>query len=143
MNSFASPSQLVLNYIRAFNSRDERSMRSSFSPSLVTIHPDDPSLDVSSSEPFITRMMSLWDKDFCYDLRDLNESRSLLHSSSSSIVFAEFSIGVLGFPPVATELVRYKCTQFIDEFTVYKIFNPKHPGYQLQKKSLPTSVERD
>ena len=88
-------------------------------------------------------MMSLWDKDFCYDLRDLNESRSLIHSSSSSIVFAEFSIGVLGFPPVATELVRYKCTQFIDEFTVYKIFNPKHPGYQLQKKSLPTSVERD
>jgi len=134
MNSFASPSQLVLNYIRAFNSRDERSMRSSFSPSLVTIHPDDPSLDVSSSEPFITRMMSLWDKDFCYDLRDLNESRSLIHSSSSSIVFAEFSIGILGFPPVATELVRYKCTQFIDEFTVYKIFNPKHPDYKKKKK---------
>ena len=143
MTTAISPVQLVLNYIIAFNARDERAMRSSFSPSLITTHPDDPTLDVSSSEPFITRMLSLWDKDYCYQLRDLTESRSLIHSSPSSIVFAEFSIGVLGFPPAATELVRYRCTQFIDEFTVYKIFHPKHPGYQLQEKSLSTSVERD
>ena len=143
MNSFASPSQLALNYIRAFNSRDEQAMRSSFSSSLITTHPDEPTLDVICLEPFIARMLSLWDKNYYYYLRDLAESHSLMHVSSSAIVFAEFSIGVLGLPPVATELVPYRCTQFIDEFTVYKIFHPKHPGYQLQERSLPTSVERD
>jgi hypothetical protein len=62
MNSFASPSQLVLNYIRAFNSRDDQAMRSSFSSSLITTHPDEPTLDVICLEPFIARMLSLWDK---------------------------------------------------------------------------------
>jgi len=34
MTTAISPVQLVLNYIIAFNARDERAMRSSFSPSL-------------------------------------------------------------------------------------------------------------
>lgn len=143
MNHSTSPGELVLAYLNAFNSRNIDGLRASFSPSLVTIHPDDPTLDVASAEPFITRMTALWEKNYYYHLRDLVESRSLISSPSFSIVFAEFSIGVLGLPPVATELVRYRCTQLIDEFTVYKIFNPKHSYYQLQEKCLPTSIERD
>ena len=136
MNHSTSQGQLVLSYFIAFNSRNIHGMRASFSSSLVSIHPDDQTLDVASAEPFITRMTSLWEKDYYYHLRDLAEPRSLISPPSCSMVFAEFSIGVLGLPPVATELARYRCSQLIDEITVYKIFHPTHPYYQLHEKSL-------
>ena len=130
---------LVLTYLSAFNTRDESTMRSCFSPSLVTIHPDDPSLDVTTSAPFIERMISLWRKDFYYQLRDLSEVKMPNHNSLSSVVFAEFSIGKQNLPPAATELVRYRCSDLINEITVYKIFNPKHSIYCVPLKKYPSS----
>ena len=128
-----------MTYLSAFNTRDESTLLSCFSPSLVTIHPDDPSLDVTTSAPFIDRMISLWRKDFYYQLRDLSEVKMPNDIFSSSIVFAEFSIGKQNLAPVATEFVRYRCSDLINEITVYKIFNPKHSIYCVPLKKYPSS----
>jgi len=134
MSDSVTVGQLVLAYLSAFNSRDESAMRACFNPSLITVHPDDPSLDVLTCEPFLERMVSLWSKDFYYQLHDLSEVQSCSDSSSLT-VFAEFSIGVIGSSPVATEMVRYSCSDLIDQITVYKIFHPKHPNYNLPIKN--------
>ena len=139
MSDSSPVGHLVLTYLSAFNTRDESTMRSCFSPSLVTIHPDDPSLDVTTSAPFIERMISLWRKDFYYQLRELSEVTMSNHNCLSSVVFAEFSIGKKNSSPAATELVRYRCSDLINEITVYKIFNPTHSIYSVPLKKYPSS----
>lgn len=120
--------RLVLAYLQAFNSRDHRGLEACFSTNLVTIHPDDPDIDVCISQPFIERMTNLWERDYFYNLHSLYEQHGENEGSSSAV--AHFSIGCVGASPGATEFVEYLCSERIDTITVFKLMKPSHHLYR-------------
>ena len=119
--------RLVTTYVQSFNGRDAEAMAEVFAPDLVTVHPDDPAVDVRSATPFLERMRALWPRDLHYVLRRLSE-RPL--GDGLSEAWAELVIGAAGQPPLASEVVIYRARHGrVIQLTVYKLMHPTHPSY--------------
>jgi ketosteroid isomerase-like protein len=119
--------RLVTAYVQSFNGRDAEAMAAVFSPELVTIHPDDPDVDVTTAAPFLERMLALWPRDLHYVLRRISE-RPLAEGLSEA--WAELVIGAAGQPPLASEVVIYQARDGrVVQLTVYKLMHPTHPSY--------------
>lgn len=120
--------RLVCAYVQSFNARDPQGMAEVFAPDLLTIHPAEPSVDVTAAAPFLERMRALWSRDLSYTLRRLSE-RPLGEAMSEA--WAELVIGVPGQAPLAAEVVIYRASQGrVVELTVYKLMHPTHSDYQ-------------
>ncbi|MGC5197983.1 nuclear transport factor 2 family protein [Aphanothece microscopica] len=119
--------------MKSFNARDAQGMAAVFSPDLVTIHPDEPAVDVTSAAPFLERMLALWPRDLHYDLRRLSD-RSL--DDGMSEAWAELVIGAPRQPPLAAEVVIYRVREGrVVQLTVYKLMHPSHVAYQPSSSS--------
>ena len=120
--------RLVQAYVQSFNGRDAQAMAAVFHPHLVTMHPDEPDVDVTTAAPFLDRMLALWPRNLHYVLRRLAE-RPLADGMSEA--WAELVIGAPGAPPLAAEVVIYRARAGqVTQLTVYKLLHPSHPDYQ-------------
>jgi ketosteroid isomerase-like protein len=120
--------RLVKAYVQSFNARDPQGMADVFDRNLVTVHPDEPSLDVTAASPFLERMLALWPRDLHYEVRRISE-RPL--DDGMSEAWAELVIGAPGEPPLAAEVVIYRAREGrVVQLTVYKLMRPTHPSYQ-------------
>lgn len=120
--------RLVCAYVQSFNARDAQGMAEVFAPDLLTVHPAEPSLDVTSAAPFLERMRALWPRELYYTLRRFSE-RPLNERISEA--WAELVIGVPGQAPLAAEVVIYRASEGrVVQLTVYKLMHPDHADYQ-------------
>jgi len=127
MNALSSPTPLH-RYVEAFNRRDFVGMQRIFDVNLHTIHPGEPEVDVTSSEPFLARMQALWPRGIHYKLLRTIVSGDL---DANGEVWGELIALDLQEKPLASELVVYKVTNgLVSEICVYKQMHPTHPSYQ-------------
>lgn len=125
-NVHTQAGQLVCQYINAFNARDFEAMKSVFHPQLVTVHPNEPEIDVTEATPFLERMVALWPRDLHYTLRRICD-RSI---DAGSEAWAEIVIGKPNDAPLAAEVVIYhEQDGCVTQLTVYKLMHPSHPAY--------------
>jgi hypothetical protein len=116
-------------YITAFNARDRQGMAAVFSPHLQTIHPAEPEVDVTSAEPFLQRMESLWPRGLRYILRRVMTSGD---PNGDGEVWGELIAADAGGVPLAAEVVLYTVASgLVTQICVYKQLHPTHPAYQL------------
>ena len=115
-------------YVQAFNQRDPDAMARIFAPNLHTIHPGEPEVDVTASEPFLARMQALWPRGIHYKLLRTIASGDF---SNDAEVWGELIALDSEDKPLASELVVYKIQQgLVSEICVYKQMHPTHPAYQ-------------
>jgi hypothetical protein len=119
---------LVCAYVQNFNARNAQGLADVFAPDLLTVHPAEPSLDVTAAAPFLERMRALWPRELYYTLRRFSE-RPLNERISEA--WAELVIGVPGEAPLAAEVVIYRASEGrVVQLTVYKLMHPNHADYQ-------------
>lgn len=116
-------------YVEAFNARNVEGMAKVFDENLRTIHPAEPDVDVSTAEPFLTRMQRLWERNIHYHLlRTISRGNP---NEGDGEVWGELLALDGSNKPLACEVVIYKVSAGrVMEICVYKLLQPSHPSYQ-------------